>query len=113
VTLDSFDAPARADSQVLALTSGVVFELQPEWDHAPVSGGLRIRMRDGRQLEAEVTEPLGSPARPLADAQLVDKFVDCLGRSMRPVAPSAARQLAARILAMEQEPDAGVLLQGA
>jgi len=113
VTLDSFDAPARGDSQVLALASAVVFELQPGWDHAPVSGGLRIRMRDGRQLETEVAEPLGSPARPLADAQLVDKFVDCLGRSMRPVAPSAARQLAARILAMEQEPDAGVLLQGA
>ncbi|HYP78966.1 MAG TPA: MmgE/PrpD family protein [Steroidobacteraceae bacterium] len=113
VNLDSFGAPARDNPAVLALTPSVGFEVEPGWDHAPASGGVRIRMRDGRELETEFAEPLGSPGRPLGEDQLVDKFVDCLGRAMRPIPPAAARSLAGRILAMAQEPDAGVVLQGA
>jgi len=113
VTLDSFDASARADPDVLALTPRVEFQLQPDWDRFPVRGGLMIRLHDGRELELDITEPLGSPARPLGDAQLADKFVDCLGRAMRPTTPSASLALATRILAIEREPDAGLLLHGA
>jgi 2-methylcitrate dehydratase PrpD len=112
VTLDSFDAAARADPDVLALTPRVEFQLQPDWDRFPARGGLVIRLRDGRELERDINEALGSPARPLGDAQLADKFVDCLSRAMRPTAQSASLDLAARILAIEHEADAGLLLRG-
>jgi 2-methylcitrate dehydratase PrpD len=110
VTLESFSDPALGDVEVRALATRVTFVQHPEvgTDDA-TSGGLILRQRDGRIFERQVADPMGSPARPLTDEALVDKFVDCVGRAQAPLAPSPARALAARILALEAESDAGAV----
>lgn len=70
---------------------------------------MTVHLADGRQLCAEVDNALGCPARPLDEAALVRKFVDCAGRARRPLSGAAARQLAARILTLEDCPDVGAL----
>ena len=60
-------------------------------------------------LERDIPQPRGAPVNPMSEAELVAKFVDCLGRARRPTVPDAASALAARILAIEGEEDAGAL----
>lgn len=107
VTLESFADSALEDREVRALAKRVVFVEHPQ--SSATSAGVVLRQRDGRSFEHSVADPRGSPARPLTDEALVDKFVDCAGRAQVPLPPSSARALAARILALENEPDAGAV----
>ena len=111
VTLDSFTPAALADRQVLELARRCVFRLREDWDVSrATSGGLALRLADGSNATAEVPEPQGAPARPMATEQLVDKFVDCLGRGAEPVRPAVARILAMRILRVAELRDVSSLL---
>ena len=111
VDLDSFTAPALAHLDVLALAGLASFDLREDFgvDRA-VSGAVQVTLLDGRVLRHEVLEPRGSPARPLAEADLVAKFVDCAGRAQNILAPGPAGALAERILGLADEADAGALL---
>lgn len=111
VDLDSFSQDALADAEVLAVAALVQGRQgdRPDWQRG--SGGLlEIALKDGRILTAEIDNALGCPARPLDEAELVAKFVDCAGRAARPLAPAAAEALATRILSLEQCDDVGALL---
>jgi 2-methylcitrate dehydratase PrpD len=107
VSLDSFGESARADAQVLAMARRVQFRLEPAWGGDAARGSVTLRLDDGRELQKEILQPRGCPGSPMSETQLVEKFVDCLGRASRPTPPQAARALAARLLAIETEPDAG------
>lgn len=111
VDLDSFAAPALRDGRVLALAQRATFMLREDWgpDRA-ASGAVQVVLADGRRMRREVLEPLGAPARPLEEAALVAKFVDCAGRAAVPLAPGSAQPLARRILGLAGEPDAGEVL---
>ena len=110
VSLDSFSAEALAAPGVLELARRVRFGLRADWPRErATSGVLSIRLRDGRTLSHEVSDALGSPARPLDDSRLVAKFIDCLARAAQPREPAIAAALASRILALENEPDSGSL----
>jgi 2-methylcitrate dehydratase PrpD len=109
VTLESFSEPALADVQVRAMAERIVFVEHPDSPGSATSAAVFLRQRDGRSFEHRITDPKGSPARPLTDEALVDKFVDCLGRARSPLAPAQARSLAGRILGLEAESDAGAI----
>ena len=113
VNLDSFGAEALASTQVLQLAQRARFVQREDWgvDRA-ASGALQILDAGGRILRHEVLDPRGSPARPLEEAELIAKFVDCAGRARVPVAAQPAAVLARRILDMESAPDAGALIAG-
>ena len=108
VGLDSFAAPGLRNEAVLQLAQRACFVLRPDWgiDQA-VSGALQVTLADGRVLRREVLDPRGSPARPLADEELVAKFMDCAGRARQPLAPGPASELAQRILDLIKAADAG------
>jgi 2-methylcitrate dehydratase PrpD len=111
VDLDSFAGPSLGHLDVLALTQLTSFSLRDGWGpDSAVSGAVEITLVDGRVLRREVLEPRGSPARPLDEADLVAKFVDCAGRAQQPLAPDRATALAARILDLASAPDAGAVL---
>lgn len=114
VGLDEFVPAALADPQVLALAARVETELvaDPPWREG-VGGALRIEMTDGRVWSASLDEARGSPARPLADTELVEKFVDCAGRARVPMTADSALKLANAILALESCPDVGALFSAA
>jgi 2-methylcitrate dehydratase PrpD len=96
---------------VLGLARLASFHLREDWgmDRA-VSGAVEISLLGGRTLRHELAEPLGAPARPLSETQLVAKFVDCAGRGEKALAPERATVLAQRILNLAAEADAGELL---
>ena len=114
VGLDHFGARALRDGAVLRVASRVRFERCADWgaDRA-ASARLSVQLRDGRTRDAELPEPLGSPARPLDDAALVRKFVECAARAAQPWPEARAVVVAQRILALAADADASRPLDGA
>ena len=113
VGLDDFSAQALGDPQLLALAAKVSSIVAPEASWQRGEGGrMVVAMADGSRFEASLDDALGCPARPLGEAALVAKFIDCAGRAARPVGREAAERLAARILALEDCPDVGALFAG-
>jgi 2-methylcitrate dehydratase PrpD len=111
VTLDSFTPASLRDPQLLEIAGKAVF--QPAADdgsHHAASGELSIQMHDGRVLHHVVPSALGDPARPLDDAALRSKFIDCALRAAVPPTRLAAEQLADRIMTLEGESDVGAAL---
>lgn len=113
VDLDSFGSAALANPHVLQLAQRASFVQREDWgvDRA-ASGALQVTTEDGRVLRHEILDPRGSPARPLDEAELIAKFVDCAGRACAPLAAQSAAGLARQILEMESAPDAGALVAG-
>ncbi|MEO6184771.1 MAG: MmgE/PrpD family protein [Steroidobacteraceae bacterium] len=102
VTLDSFSADALRRPDVRALARRIRFERRPEWGREQaVAGAVRIELVGRQSLREEVLIPRGAPQRPLDDATLLGKFVDCVGRAQRPLASEAAAALADRILGVD------------
>ena len=106
VGLDDFSPAALADPDLLAVAAKVTYRRRPEWDRAHATcGAIEMLLVDGRRVAAEILEPLGSPDRPLSDAELKSKFISCAARSASPLPEARAERIAARILALETEPD--------
>jgi 2-methylcitrate dehydratase PrpD len=108
VTLDDFAPASLSDADVLAVARRVTSTPAGKHDRTPGSGGaMTILLADGREVKADVADALGSPHRPMSDTALMAKFVDCLGRAQKPLAPSEAERLGERILACERSGDVG------
>ncbi|NBC36044.1 MmgE/PrpD family protein [Novosphingobium sp. FSY-8] len=109
VGLDDFGPDSLADPDVLAMAARVtpVQATGAGWQRG--SGGrLVFNLSDGRVLTAEQADAAGSPERPLGQAALVAKFIDCAGRAAVPVGDPAA--LAGAILNLQDCADVGALL---
>jgi 2-methylcitrate dehydratase PrpD len=104
VRLDGFDAVARSDEALRAMAGRCQWRARTgPGSRNAVAGALEIHV-DGVLLRREVTDPLGSPARPLSDGDLVEKFVDCLGRAALPLPPGQATALAGRLMTLDAGP---------
>ncbi|MDV3457102.1 MmgE/PrpD family protein [Sphingomonas sp. HF-S4] len=111
ITLDSFDAAGRAEPGVLAVAAKVFEKRNPGWGRAHAAcGALSILLEDGERLEHSVLVPRGSPARPLTQPAMVEKFVRCAAKAAQPVDPARAEALAHRILEGSPDMSAGSLL---
>ena len=95
VGIDTY-APVRlTDERILALASRVRHVIDPDSAFpATFPGWLRVRLVDGRQLEARLPHGRGGPDHPLPPEALVDKFRDN-GRRALPTARLAALERAA------------------
>jgi 2-methylcitrate dehydratase PrpD len=112
VGLDSFGRVQLRDPMVLALAARVESEQPPEAEGwRGDAGTLAIALKDGRRFRAMLDRARGTPDNSVSDTQLVDKFVDCAVRAAHPMSESEARELAGRILALEECRDVGELLQ--
>jgi 2-methylcitrate dehydratase PrpD len=113
VRLESFDSASLADPALRAVANQVQFRLHPQWTRErAASGSLHIQLA-GAGLLHHVDDPLGSPARPLDDMRLTDKFLACLAIAARPLTTAQARTLAQRILTLEKESDIRTLIEAA
>ncbi|HEU4671730.1 MAG TPA: MmgE/PrpD family protein [Candidatus Limnocylindrales bacterium] len=90
---------------VKELIERVAFEADPAADE----GGFRemtslidVELVDGRVLSTRAEFGKGSPANPMKDAELVDKFLGCL--DWGGVDEAAGREVAERVLALEDQP---------
>jgi 2-methylcitrate dehydratase PrpD len=111
ITLDSFDAAARTEPAVLAIATKVFENRNPAWgrEHA-ACGALSIELEDGERLDHAVLVPRGSPARPLSEAEMVEKFVRCAAKAAQPLDTADAEKLARRILGAASDSSASGLL---
>ncbi|MFR9779726.1 MmgE/PrpD family protein [Micromonospora sp. MS34] len=64
---------------------------------------LRVLTRDGRAYERCVDRPLGSPERPLTDAQIIEKYRELTGRVVDRRRQRAIEEL---VLRLDERPDA-------
>lgn len=109
VTLDSFGDDARAEPQVRALAARVVEVRNPQWgrEHA-ASGSLTIVTHSGERRPHAVPHAMGNPERPMSDAALIAKFLDCAERA-RPALAEAPAALADRLLTLPDDRPAAAL----
>jgi len=95
VGLDTY-APARiADERVLALAARVTHAVDPDSrfpDGFP--GWVRVRLRDGRVLEAREPDGRGGARRPLEPQAVVEKFRDNAARALPPPAVTRVEEAA-------------------
>lgn len=104
VTLDSFTAARIADPATRALASGVVERRNPDWGRGEAaSGSLTVTLDDGTTLAHRVMQAAGHPERPMDDAVLIAKFIDCAAHSARPIDADSAAALAKRILTLSAD----------
>jgi 2-methylcitrate dehydratase PrpD len=65
---------------------------------------------DGRSATVEATDPIGSPKKPLTDAQFEAKFRDCARNAVRPLPSTAIDAALAAIGRLEMLADAQELI---
>jgi len=84
VGLDTYAAERLAEPARLALAERVVHEIDPDspFPRGGFPGWVRVRLRDGRTLEARAPDGRGSVARPLPPEAIVEKFRDNAGRAL-------------------------------
>jgi 2-methylcitrate dehydratase PrpD len=109
VTLGSFSAAALSDPMLLSLAAKASFEFSQEVSQ-PAAGRICITLKDGRVLRHSIPHALGDPTRPLSDAALRAKFIDCTMNAAVPLTRRGAQSLADRIMNLEREQDVGALL---
>ena len=110
VDLDTFATANLSRPELQQVAARVQFQRHGSWLRSQaVSGALRGLRDDGTGLRKEILVPLGAPERPLEEAGLVRKFVDCCARARCALQAEAAQALAARLLSIAQEPSVAAL----
>jgi 2-methylcitrate dehydratase PrpD len=110
--LEHFDGEAHRQGNVRAVMARIHAAPHPAMrmaDTQHFGGEVRVTMRDGRTVEAKVDRPLGrGPQRPLPQARLEAKYLDC---ATRVVEPAAARRALALVHRFEELADVAELTQ--
>jgi 2-methylcitrate dehydratase PrpD len=85
VGLDTYSTERLAEPRRLALTDRVSHAVDPDSTFGRgFPGWVRLRLRDGRTVEARVPDSRGSLARPLPDEAIAEKFRDNASRALSP-----------------------------
>jgi 2-methylcitrate dehydratase PrpD len=97
--LAELEEPALRDAQVLALADKVDYEADPnsgfpKW----YSGEVVIRLRDGRELAQREQVNRGAADRPLANEEIIAKFME---NAQLAVSPARAAEMRDAILSMD------------
>jgi 2-methylcitrate dehydratase PrpD len=84
VGIETFDAGLSAPA-IMAMMPRIVMRADPALDGvgAPLTQArLRVRLRDGRVLEASADGARGYPEHPASDDELAAKFLSCAARAI-------------------------------
>ena len=96
------------DASVLALSdriAGIAREGRPKG-----SFSITVERTDGRRVTVEATAPIGSPGKPLTNAQFEAKFRDCARNAVQPLPDATVDAVLAAIARLEALPDARDLM---
>ena len=96
------------DASVLALSDRIVGIARDS--RSTGSPTITVRRTDGRSVTVEATEPSGSPARPLTDAQFEAKFRDCARNALRPLSNESVDAALSRVQQLDRVADVRDLL---
>jgi 2-methylcitrate dehydratase PrpD len=106
VGLQTYTPEALSDPRLLDLARKVRYETK-EYGSYPAAfpGGVRIRLRGGRTLEADMPHQLGAPENPMSGQQVREKF-----RENAELAGGGFERLEESVLALEAAADVRGLL---
>jgi 2-methylcitrate dehydratase PrpD len=96
------------DASVLSLSDrivGVAHEHRPRG-----SLSIIVQRTDGRLATVEASDPIGSPEKPLTNAQLEAKLRDCARNAVQPLSDASLDGLLAALERLETLPDARELM---
>jgi 2-methylcitrate dehydratase PrpD len=111
LALGSFTPDTLRDPLLLSLACRVRFDTYADGQARGADAGeVTITLTGDRALHHAIPHALGGPTRPLADAVVHAKFLDCAARAAVPLPPAQAERLAERLWNLESEPDVGALL---
>ena len=96
------------DAAVLALSDRIVGVAREERPNRSLS--ITVRRTGGRSVTVEASDPIGSPEKPLNDAQFEAKFRDCARNARRPLPEASINAALATIARLESLADARELL---
>ena len=96
------------DPAVLALSDRIVGAAREGRKKGSLS--ITVMRGDGRSITVEATDPIGSPKRPLTDAQFEAKFRDCARNAVRPLSGPSVDAVLAAIGRLETLADARELM---
>jgi 2-methylcitrate dehydratase PrpD len=96
------------DASVLALSDRIAGAARDSRPQGSLS--ITVQRIDGRSVTVEASAPIGSPEKPLTDAQLEAKFRDCARNAVQPVSDASMDGVLAAIARLETLPDARQLM---
>jgi 2-methylcitrate dehydratase PrpD len=95
VGLDTYAPERLSDPEILGVAARVRHVVDPDSAFpAAFPGWVRVRLADGRELEARVPHGRGGPERPLPPEALVEKFRDNARRALPPARVAALESAA-------------------
>ena len=101
VALDNFLPRSLGDSRVLRVADRVELDIDPALPENDIRCEMKITDRFGATHARNVHVPLGSPAKPMSQSHLIDKFIDCARYASQPFQAMQARQICDATLALE------------
>jgi 2-methylcitrate dehydratase PrpD len=63
---------------------------------------VSLELEDGRSYSIRVDQALGHPDKPLSDAQLCAKFIECAGKAKLPWGEQQARAACEQLMQLER-----------
>jgi 2-methylcitrate dehydratase PrpD len=96
------------DASVLALSDRITGVAREGRSRRSLS--ITVRRTDRRSITVEATDPIGSPQKPLSDAQFEAKFRDCARNAVRPLSDASVDAVLTAIERLETLADARQLL---
>ena len=102
------DVDGLGDAAVLALADRITGAARD--GRAKRSLSITVRRSGGCSVTVEAADPIGSPRRPLSEAQLEAKFRDCAGNARRPLPEASVDAALTAIAQLETLADARELL---
>ena len=96
------------DAAVLSLSDRIAGVARDERPRGSLS--VTVQRTDGRSVTVETSDPIGSPEKPLTNAQLEAKFRDCARHAVQPLSDGSLDGVLAAIGRLETLPDAQELM---
>ena len=96
------------DASVLALSDRIAGVARDGRSKRSLS--ITVQRTDGRSVTIEATDPIGSPQKPLTNAQLEAKFRDCARNAAKPLSAASVDAALAAIGRLERLQDARDLM---
>ena len=96
------------DAAVLALSDRIAGVARD--DRPTRSLSITVQRTDGRAVTIEATDPIGSPEKPLTEAQFAAKFRDCARNAVQPLADTSVDGVLATIRRLETLADSRELM---
>ena len=96
------------DASVLALSDRIAGFARDQRSRGSLS--ITVQRTDGRSVTVEASDPIGSPAKPLTNAQLKTKFRDCARNAVQPLSDESVDGVLAAIGRLETLPGAQELM---